>query len=395
MYCHVNISSHRAASDDLIDFRGFLYMFPQQEDNVRRQKAFIDTILRFPALGYFVSSLTWTIYPRECPYRQKCVDHTKMWEAWKLLIRVERLDIYSFAGDWRDFVHFPAPGFDEGNFGPSAIIPQVVFPGATSIRIGGLMPYPYFRACVSRPSIVTSLEMENLQGLLQPKDSCLLNFHYVLRSGIDDDFWTNHTKYKETEDGHGIPVLRHGGPMRGHLQPLVGKFVQLEHLKISTAGREVSRDVRWSETREKKRYSEMADFIKPLAPKLVTFVFEQGVGLEPLQIWQVESHNNTSTLSQSRRPMDDYFFEFILPALLEGTWSQLKKFSIQGVCGNVRYETTPLLRDMNFTPEAPEFLESVMHQLRSVISNSVEFTFERETQRVFHMASLNVYRSRY
>ncbi|KAF7935325.1 uncharacterized protein EAE97_008232 [Botrytis byssoidea] len=318
-----------------------------------------------------------------------------MWEAWKLLIRVERLDIYSLAGDWRDFVDFPAPGFDEEYFGPSAIIPPAVFLGATSIRIGGLMPYPYFRAFVSTPSIVTSLEMENLQGLLQPKDSCLLNFHYVLRSGIDDDFWTNHTKYKETEDRHGIPVLRHGGPMIGHLQPLVGKFVQLEHLKISIAGREVSRDVRWSGTREQKRYSEMANFIRSVAPKLVTFTFEQGVGLELLEIWQVESHNNTSILSQSRRPIDDYFFEFILPALLEGTWSELEKFSIQGVCGNVRYETRHLLRDVTFTPEAPEVLESVMHQLRSVMSNSVEFTFERETQRVFHMASLNVYRTRY
>ncbi|TGO74887.1 hypothetical protein BELL_0250g00200 [Botrytis elliptica] len=125
----------------------------------------------------------------------------------------------------------------------------------------------------------------------------------------------------------------------------------------------------------------MASFIRSVAPILVTFAFEQGVGLEPLEKRQVESRNHTSTLSQSRRPMDDYFFKFILPALLGGTWSRLWKFSIRGVCGNVRYETRRLLRYVNFTPEAPEVLESVMHQLRSVMSNSVEFTFERETQK--------------
>ncbi|TGO32895.1 hypothetical protein BHYA_0281g00180 [Botrytis hyacinthi] len=318
-----------------------------------------------------------------------------MWEAWKFLIRVERLDIYSLACDWKDFVDFPARGCEEDYFGPSAIVPPAVFPGATSIRIGGLMPYPYFRACVSRPSIVTSLEMENLQGLLQPKDSCLLHVNYVLHSGIDDDFWTNHTKHKETEDENGIPVLRHGGPMRGHLQPLVGKLAQLKHLKISTVGHEVSRDVRWSETREEKRYSEMAKFIESVAPTLVTFAFEQGVGLELLEIWQVESHDYTSTLSQLRRPMDDYFLKFILPALLGGAWYQLRRFSIRGLCGNVRVEMRRLLRYASFTPEVSEILESTMHQLRSVMSNSVELTLERETQRVFHMSSLNVYRTRY
>ncbi|THV52106.1 hypothetical protein BGAL_0089g00340 [Botrytis galanthina] len=321
-----------------------------------------------------------------------------MWEAWTFLIQLKSLDVYSLAGDWRDIVEFPAPGFesfDEDDFGPSAIVPPAVFPEAISIRIGGLMPYSYFRAYVSRPSIVTSLEMENLQGLLQPKDSCLLLFNFVARAGTDDHFWPNHTKYEETEDEDGIPVMRHGGPMRGHLQPLVGKFVQLKHLKISTAGCEVSRDLRWSEEREEKRYSEMANFIKSVAPTLVTFAFEQGVGLEPLELWQVRSHNNTSTFNQWRRPIDEYFLEFMLPALLEGTWSKLKKFSIQGVGGNVRYETARFLREVNFAPEAPEFLESVMHKLRSVMSDSVEFTFESETQRVFHMASLNVYMTRY
>ncbi|TGO63229.1 hypothetical protein BCON_0014g00180 [Botryotinia convoluta] len=395
MYRHVNISSHQTTSDDLIDLRGFLYISPQHEDNVRRQNAFIDTILRLPTLGNFVSSLTWTIFPRQYSYKQQCVDHTKMWEAWKLLVRVKRLDIYSLAGDWKDFVEFPAPAVYQDYFGPSAIIPPAVFSEATFIRIGGLMPYTYFRACLSTPSIVASLEMENLQGLLQPKDGCLLFVHVVIPRDIDDDFWRNHTKYEETEDENGIPVLRHGGPMRGHLQPLVGKFVQLKHLKISTVGREVSRDVRWSETREKTRYSEMANFIESVAPTLVTFAFEQGVGLEPLEMWQMESHDYTSTLRQSRRPMDDYFFEFIIPALLGGTWSQLRRFSIRGVCGNVRFETRRLLRYVNFTPETPEILESAMDQLRSVMSNSVEFTLERETQRVFHMTPFIVYRTRY
>ncbi|TEY87351.1 hypothetical protein BOTCAL_0003g00310 [Botryotinia calthae] len=283
-----------------------------------------------------------------------------MWEAWKLLIRVRRLDLHSFAGEWRDFVDSPAViGYQDCSV-PSAIIPPAVFPEATLIRIGGFMPYNYFRACVSTPSIIASLEMENLQGLPQPKDGCCLFVHLGHPWNMDDDFWRNHTIYEETDDENGIPVLRHGGPMIGHLQPLVGKFVQLKHLKISTVGREVRRDVRWSETREKKRHSEIAKFIKSVAPTLITFNFEQRAGLETIQRWQVDSY--TSLLTQSRRPMDGYFSEFILPVLLGGTWSQLRRLSIRGVCENVRIETRRLLENVDFTPETPDIIESAMHQ---------------------------------
>ncbi|TGO29948.1 hypothetical protein BPAE_0009g00440 [Botrytis paeoniae] len=381
LYRHVNLSSHRTTSDDLIDLRGFSYRSPQHKDKVRRQNAFIDTILRLPTLGNFVSSITWTIYPRQCSHEEQFFDHTKLWEAWKLLIRVRRLDIYSLAADWRDFVYLPAQPVYQDYFGPSAIIPPSVFPEATVIRIGGLMPYNYFRACVSTPSIVASLEMENLQGLLQPRDGCPLFVHVVVFQDIDRDFWIHHTKYEETEDENGIPVLRHCGLMRGHLQPLLGKFVQLKHLKVSTVGRELVQDVRWSEAREEKRYSEMANFIKSVAPTLITFDFEQGVGLEPLKLWQIEARDIRSLLRQSRRPMDDYFFDFILSALLGATWSQLRRLSIRGVCGNIMVETRRMFRHVKFTTETPDILEFAMHQLRSAMSNSVEFTLERDTQR--------------
>ncbi|KAF7944370.1 hypothetical protein EAE96_010767 [Botrytis aclada] len=271
-YRHINLSSHRNDSDDLIDLRSFSVMSPQHENNVRRQNAFIDTILRLPTLGEFVLSLTWTLYPRQCSYQQQRVNHIKMWQAWELLARVRRLDIYSLAGDWRDFIDFTAPAFHQGYFAPSAAIPPALFPEATFIRIGGLMPYTYFRVCVSTPSIIVSLDMENLQGLLQPRD--LFSVHSRLPQHAVEDFWRNHTRYKETEDENGIPLLRHCGPMRGHLQPLLGKFVQLKNLKISTAGREVIRDDRWSAITEKARYFEMAKFITSVAPTLITFEFE-------------------------------------------------------------------------------------------------------------------------
>ncbi|KAF7879650.1 uncharacterized protein EAF02_007820 [Botrytis sinoallii] len=252
MYRHINLSSHRTTSDDLIDLRGFVYTSSQHKDNVKRQNAFINTILRLPTLGKFVSSLTWTIYPRQCSYQQKCEDHAKIL-------------------------------FYEDYLGPLAIITPAVFPEATVIRMGGIMPYNYFRACVSTPSIVASLEMENLQGLLQPRDGFRLSNHVLFHLHVGDHFWSNQTRYKETKDENGIPVLRHAGPMRGHLKPLIGKFV--------------SQGLRWSETRERKRYSEMASFITSVAPTLVTFAFEQGVGLEPLEKRQVESHNHTFILS--------------------------------------------------------------------------------------------------
>lgn len=391
LYRHIDISSHRTTCDDLVDLRGFLFISPQHENNVRRQNAFIETILGLPSLGGFVSSLTWTIYPRQGTRRNQFVDHKRMWEAWKLLIKIRRLDLHSLAGDWRDFVDFSAP-IDHQCFSvPSAIITPAVFPEATSIRIGGLMPYNYFRACVSTPSIIASLEMENLQGLRQPRDGCHLFVHLVLPWNMDDDFWRDHTRYEETDDEDGIPILRHGGPMSGHLQPLFGKFVQLKHLKISTVGHEFCRDVRWSETREKKRYSEIAKFIKSVAPTLINFDFEQGAALETIEGWQVEPYK--SILTQSRRPMDDYFSEFILPALLGGNWSQLRRLSIRGVCENVRIETRRWVENVDFTPDIPDMIEYAMHQLRLAMSNSVELTLEREAGRLFRMASLNIYRS--
>ncbi|KAF5871199.1 uncharacterized protein Bfra_007712 [Botrytis fragariae] len=387
--------SHRTTSDELIDLRGFTYISPQHKDNAMRQNAFIDTILRLPTLGNFVSSLTWTIYPRQSFHEDRCMDHTRMWEAWKLLVRVRRLDIYSFSADWNDFVYFPAQPVYEDFLRPSAIIPPAVFPEATVIRIGGLMPYNYFRACVSTPSVVASLEMENLQGLLQPRDGCLLFAHAVDFQNIDRDFWIRHTKYEETEDENGIPILRHCGQMRGHLQPLLGKFVQLKHLKISTVGRELDQDVRWSEAREEKRYSEMANFIKSVASTLITFDFEQGVGLEPLKLWQIQARDIRSLMRQSGRPMDDYFFDFILPALLGATWPQLRRLYIRGVGGRIMPETRRMFRHVKFTRETPDILEFAMHQLRSAMSNSVEFTLERDTQRVFQMRGPITYWTKY
>ncbi|KAJ8068420.1 hypothetical protein OCU04_003978 [Sclerotinia nivalis] len=337
----------------------------------RRQSTFCNAIIKKPSLGSWVLSLTWT-----CNWScwEGVTDleelNQKVWNAWMLLVRVQKLDLCSLAAD----IHVLEFSI------LLKMIPPSIFPMATTIKIGCNMPYSYFRACLSSPETVISLELNNLLGVRQFKDGWSL-FRSGRKSDIkEEEFRCHPTRSQETVDENGIPVLRHDGPMRGHLQPFLGRFTKLAHLTIRTIGHEDHQDHRWSEVREKARYTEIATFIKSVAPTLTTLVFEQGMEVEGV----TGRSSRAQSIKQTGRPMDTYFLSHILPALTEEQWPKLEKLSIRGVGGEIR-DSTRVYGRVNWTPETSGISESAEDQLRLALGNSVRFSWEKMARKSFHM----------
>lgn len=127
------------------------------------------------------------------------------------------------------------------------------------------MPYPYFRAIISSPETVVSLKLDNSQGFEQCEDrnrnlQGQKNSYYYLVPGCFSE-----------EDEDGLPLARHSGPMRGHLNVYRSRFERLQHLAIHTIGQQSSLDTRWFRAREKARYIEVADFVRSVASTLLTW----------------------------------------------------------------------------------------------------------------------------
>ena len=334
---------------------------PEDFDKLKtRQETFIDTVVKDTSRGNLVLSLTWTYQWYYQNWDETDKEQHKMWKAFKLCGRVQRLDMCSF------------------NREEFAVVPPPLFPTATSIRIGGKMAYAFFRSMVSSPEKVLSLDLDNPQGFGQ------------FRDGFDEDsdmsdLRLNTALYPETEDENNIAVLRHPGPMSGHLAPLFGRFTRLKHLCIRTIGQGASADPRWkgadqswSEAREKARYIEIASFIKSLSSTLVTLVFVQGIEAEetsPIPGCRPDSRPE----NRSGRPMDTYFLSYILPALIEGGWPQLQTVSIRGFGGQARKgmptpETSFLAR-----------LDTAEDRLRIALGDKIELKWEKEAGHFFYL----------
>lgn len=365
LYCHVDISCHNDCRITPYTEEG-MYQYLK-----RRQFSFINAITNKPSLANKVLSLTWT---HHCWLNIS--DEEKMWRALQLLVRVQKLDIHV------NYQLYTATHFHEKGSWPTL---PAMFPVATSIRIGGSMPYPYFRTLISSPETVVSLDLDNLQGFRQLKDGWSPD-RYGWRKDMTMEelrFITDSSYCEETEDENGAPELRNGGPMRGHLKPFFGRFTLLKHLTIRTIGHEREHDRRWRvPIREWARYGEMADFLKSLAPTITSFVFEQGVefdpGVRPSNASLRASANNNP---QTGRPMDYTFIGSFSPILADENWPNLKKVSIRGVGGRVNSHTmgsgiwTPIDR-----------LEGIEDGLRACLGHTgIELTWQKEAGRTFNL----------
>jgi len=322
-----------------------------------RQESFVDNIIKPPSRGALVHSLTWTYqsrgYYEGSSYMEIYERRERIWKAFELLDRVERLVICSFMGedDW--------------------LIPSSFFSNAKSIRIGGKMPYAFFRALIASPGKIVSLELDNPQGLAQTNDG--MNSRDVY--GNYPLYPLNLVRFRETEDDNHLPLVRHGGPMRGHLRPLVGRFTHLKHLYLRTVGYVDSTESSWSETREKARYGEMADFISSVSSTLTSPTFQQG-----------PKAGRDQMPADGPRLMDSYFASHILPCLMKGPWPELKVLSICGIHGQID-ETENHREDgrsLELVAEGLDILSSAEELLRVALGAKVVLNWMREVGSSFY-----------
>jgi hypothetical protein len=377
LYRHVDISVHNVSGlfpsnhhDCIVDAANpDCYLSPDVFSQLEsRQEAFIDAVIRMPSRGSMVLSLTWTY---QC-YAERCMEtderQQRTWTAFKLLNRVQKLDMCSLD---RERFH---------------VVPPLLFPAATSIRIGGCMSYAFFRAMISSPEIVVSLDLDNAQGLGQVQDGLDEEWEVPLSSSPD-----NILLHQETEDDREIPVLRHPGAMRGHLNPLIGHFLNLKHLCIRTVGQDDSTDQSWSDSREKERYTEISNFLRSVRSTLTTLVFEQGNQPEVHLVRSCRGDPRRLAV-QKGRPMDTYFLSYVLHTLIQGPWPELKMLSIRGVGAQPReWNSYSNVGFRNWVPIDPSIVESAQNRLRTALENTTRLLWEPEVDRCFYLESGNDY----
>jgi hypothetical protein len=313
-----------------------------------RQEGFISAILSRPSLDALVRILTWTYqWHWENPYETD-ENQQKMWAAFQLLTRVEVLDICSF------------------NTEEHLVTPPPLFPTASTVRIGGKMPYLFFRSFLSNPANIVSLDIDNTQGFFQT-----WNGYY---EGVFYSYYpSNISQIPEIEDSDGYPLVRHYGPMQGHLRPLLNRCENIRYLSIRTVGQDDSQSRHFLATREKARYEEIAHFFSSAAGTLETLVFEQGITQEGEL--SRGCRGDWRRGHQVGRPMDKYFLECIHPILLSTQWDKLKKITIRGVGGKPRGlngSRTPRVEFRTWEPDDPVVFEIAEDRLRLALGERVE-----------------------
>ncbi|CZR56368.1 uncharacterized protein PAC_06256 [Phialocephala subalpina] len=323
----------------------------------RRQESFINTMIENSALGLLVIALTWTYQCTFHTWEEAERAQKRMSKGFQSLKRIKMVDICSF------------------NREQHPIIPLAPFQTATSVKIGGRMPYAFFRAIVTASSRLVFLEIDNVQGFGQ------------LRDGLDEELsYISHlASISETEDINGRPLVRHDGPMHGHLSELTGQCTSLRHLVIRTIGQKDATDYRWSRAREEKRYSEIADFIAATSDTLESLIFEQGK--EPLEDGKglpAQGHRN-----KAERPMDSFFFAHILPVLLNTPWPKLNNIAIHGVDPS-RQSGRSSGANLGLSSLHPNDLSSE-GMLRDILPKGAGLVWKSRSENTFYLQSENNY----
>lgn len=367
LYRHVDISCHNDAGL-FLDWRRDRTVENNYPDRYRseyernglqtRQKAFVRAILMTPSRGALVYSLTWTYDLYYVDYDRTYEAQQEMWRAFALLSRVRRLDMCSF--DREEF----------------AVVPPPLFPTASSIRIGGKMSYAFFRSVVSSPENVVFLDLDNPQGFGQWKDGLLDE------DEVSITYMNNLGSYPETVDANKIPLVRHPGAMRGHLEPLLGRFTKLKHLYLRTVGQDDCATWRWSEARDMERYAEIANFITSVSSTLISLTFEQGIEAEE-NIQTRNCRQSPRPRQQIGRPMDTYFLSYISPTLVNGPWPNLRTLILRGIGG--RRSKLPFGSGAGWIAEDHGVFESAEDRLRVALGEGVEFKWEKEVGRSFYL----------
>lgn len=200
--------------------------------------------------------------------------------------------------------------------GSTYVLPPPLCPAAKHIRLAGQMSFAFVRAFLlsNQPAGIISLDLDNLQDLGQQREG------WKLGTSLDLCL------VPEREDLNVNRVLRHPGPMRGHLRRLEGRCTGLKRLILRSVGQDLSPDYTWSPIIDAARYQEWASFIKSVRHTLQHLTLEFGLAPEEDCVSQ-----RPGSWYQYGRPMVDRFMDHLLPTLLTEHWPCLTKIEIYGI----------------------------------------------------------------
>ncbi|MCJ1433585.1 hypothetical protein MMC27_002948 [Xylographa pallens] len=318
-----------------------------------RQQTLIRTLLRKPQYGALVRSLTWT--RRTCfnaAYEQ--LPEQRTWTAFLTMCNVQTVDFVSLATERE----LDSP-------------PLRMFPTAQMVRLGGVFSSALLRSICHGvdPAKLRTLALDNLHDLGQARDG-----HDLPRAS---DLSTR----TETDCADGTPMLRHPGPTRGCLRPLIGRCTALQHLSLRSVGQDDVHDALWSPAKDEARYAEAAEFIASVRPTLRTLVFEQGLQADDDSDPGCGSSRAGLSTREAGRPMDVRFVKYIVPVLVEASWPHLREMVIRGVGGSVRRSVERGNREMDRT--LAEEMYGIVHGAMS--EQNIRLSWERETSKTFYM----------
>jgi hypothetical protein len=181
--------------------------------------------------------------------------------------------------------------------------PPVLFPNATTVRLLGWMNKELATAIVSsNMNQLEHLAIDDVQHWGQHPDG----------EPWYDNPWDLPNHIGEAEF---IPP----GVMLGLLEPLCDLCPRLTSLFLRKAGQASWTRMCGRETMDEMIYEEWARYIGTVKHTLQYFTFEQGVDAIPARGGPRE------------RPMDTRFVKHILPVLVNGGWTSLKRLELRGI----------------------------------------------------------------
>lgn len=317
---------------------------------IRRQLAFVRTILAHPEYALLIKSLAWTFLNLlDESHNGEEVKERPVWKCFKAMRNVEILDFCSLAMSRE--VHTPPP----------------LFSSAKKISLGGLMSFAMASSILhsGNPEFITFLELNDVQD------------HGQLRKGKSLLGNEKPSVLRETMYPNKTPKIRHPGPMRDHLRILTGKCLSLKTLILRSVRQDYIACNFWWSPLDEIRYKQWAAFVDSVRNTLRTFEFEQGLPAR-YHIPGGCTYGHRQLPRQSIRPMDDRYLRYIAPVLFHGSWPELKDVVIRGVGGSVQDHFV----DCNNGGDFWRIAES-QHRLQQALEPNVLLTLEQEATKTF------------